>query len=154
MQSDIVAHRRDLRGAHLSRGLVKVLYAQRVLHRHRRYRAERVYAKQCAGADVGLNTRAPTGVRSGDRQHPQWRRTRRRQRKETHWASGRYPRLPCSANSTAFPAMAAAMASSLSSPCLAAYSRTSWVIRIEQNFGPHIEQKWAVLAGSAGSVSS
>jgi hypothetical protein len=28
------------------------------------------------------------------------------------------------------------------------------VIRIEQNFGPHIEQTWAVLAGSAGSVSS
>ena len=27
-------------------------------------------------------------------------------------------------------------------------------MRIEQNFGPHIEQKCAVLAGSAGSVSS
>ena len=27
-------------------------------------------------------------------------------------------------------------------------------MRIEQNLGPHIEQKWAVLAGSAGSVSS
>ena len=36
----------------------------------------------------------------------------------------------------------------------AAYSRTSWVIFIEQNFGPHIEQKWATLAPSAGSVSS
>ena len=33
-------------------------------------------------------------------------------------------------------------------------SRMSWLIRMEQNFGPHIEQKWAVLAGSAGSVSS
>src|SRR5437899_139161 len=27
-------------------------------------------------------------------------------------------------------------------------------IRMEQNFGPHIEQKWAVLAPSAGRVSS
>ena len=25
---------------------------------------------------------------------------------------------------------------------------------MEQNFGPHIEQKWAVLAGAAGRVSS
>ena len=31
---------------------------------------------------------------------------------------------------------------------LAAYSRTSWVIFIEQNFGPHIEQKCATLADS------
>jgi hypothetical protein len=38
--------------------------------------------------------------------------------------------------------------------CLAAKSRTSWVIFIEQNFGPHIEQNWAVLAPSAGSVWS
>jgi len=28
------------------------------------------------------------------------------------------------------------------------------VIFIEQNLGPHIEQKWAVLAPSAGSVWS
>ena len=33
-------------------------------------------------------------------------------------------------------------------------SRMSWLMRIEQNFGPHIEQKCAVLAGSAGRVSS
>ena len=32
--------------------------------------------------------------------------------------------------------------------------RTSWVIFIEQNLGPHIEQKWATLAESLGSVSS
>ena len=25
---------------------------------------------------------------------------------------------------------------------------------MEQNFGPHMEQKWAVLAGSCGSVAS
>ena len=30
----------------------------------------------------------------------------------------------------------------------------SWEMRMEQNLGPHIEQKWAVLAGSAGRVSS
>ncbi|MFB7380954.1 hypothetical protein, partial [Kitasatospora purpeofusca] len=28
-----------------------------------------------------------------------------------------------------------------------------WEIFIEQNFGPHMEQKWAVFAGSAGRVS-
>jgi hypothetical protein len=33
-------------------------------------------------------------------------------------------------------------------------ARSSWLIFIEQNFGPHIEQKWAVLAGAAGNVSS
>ena len=31
---------------------------------------------------------------------------------------------------------------------------TPWLIRIEQNFGPHIEQKCAPLALSFGSVSS
>src|SRR3954471_24196317 len=35
-----------------------------------------------------------------------------------------------------------------------ANSLTSWVIFIEQNLGPHIEQKWAVLAPSAGRVKS
>ncbi len=38
--------------------------------------------------------------------------------------------------------------------CFAAKSRTSCVIFIEQNFGPHIEQKCAVLAPSAGRVWS
>ena len=40
--------------------------------------------------------------------------------------------------------------------CIAASanSRMSWVIFMEQNFGPHIEQKWATLAPSAGSDSS
>jgi hypothetical protein len=33
-----------------------------------------------------------------------------------------------------------------------ANSRTSWLIFIEQNFGPHMLQKCAVLAPSAGSV--
>src|SRR5260221_138090 len=33
-----------------------------------------------------------------------------------------------------------------------ACSRTSWVIFIEQNFGPHIEQECASLAPSAGRV--
>jgi hypothetical protein len=32
--------------------------------------------------------------------------------------------------------------------------RTWLVISIEQNFGPHIEQKCATFAPSAGSVSS
>jgi hypothetical protein len=35
--------------------------------------------------------------------------------------------------------------------CLAAKFLTSCVIFIEQNLGPHIEQKWAVLAPSAGT---
>src|SRR4051812_17518438 len=33
--------------------------------------------------------------------------------------------------------------------CLAAKSLTSWVIFIEQNLGPHMEQKCAVFAPSA-----
>ena len=37
---------------------------------------------------------------------------------------------------------------------LAAYSRTSAVIFIEQNFGPHMEQKWATLWASFGRVAS
>src|SRR6266446_829557 len=37
---------------------------------------------------------------------------------------------------------------------LFAYSRISWVICIEQNLGPHIEQKCASLAPSAGKVWS
>ncbi len=35
-----------------------------------------------------------------------------------------------------------------------ANSRTSWVIFMEQKLGPHIEQKWASFAPSAGRVSS
>jgi hypothetical protein len=35
-----------------------------------------------------------------------------------------------------------------------AASRTSCEIFIEQNFGPHMEQKCAILAPSAGRVSS
>jgi hypothetical protein len=38
--------------------------------------------------------------------------------------------------------------------CLLAKARTSWLICIEQNLGPHIEQKCAVLAPSAGKVWS
>lgn len=41
-----------------------------------------------------------------------------------------------------------------STPFSSAYFRTSAVIFIEQNVGPHIEQKCAVFAPSAGSVSS
>ena len=29
-----------------------------------------------------------------------------------------------------------------------------WLMAMEQNFGPHIEQKCAIFAGSAGKVSS
>src|SRR5206468_4036013 len=46
------------------------------------------------------------------------------------------------------------MASTVDRLCSSAYFRTSWVNFMEQNFGPHMEQKWAVFAGSAGSVSS
>ena len=37
---------------------------------------------------------------------------------------------------------------------LRAYSRTCWVISMLQNFGPHMEQKCATFAPSAGSVAS
>ena len=60
---------------------------------------------------------------------------------------------PCrrtSENSADFSAMPASMASTVDSPCSSAYLRTSCVIRIEQNFGPHIEQKCAVFAGLGG----
>jgi hypothetical protein len=30
----------------------------------------------------------------------------------------------------------------------------SWLMFMEQNLGPHMEQKWAVLAGSWGRVAS
>src|SRR5687767_15246791 len=55
--------------------------------------------------------------------------------------------MPASASS-------AAMNASASAFCFAANSLTSWVIFIEQNLGPHIEQKCAVLAPSAGRVWS
>src|SRR5436190_23673952 len=57
-------------------------------------------------------------------------------------------------NSVDFSFMPSSIATSSETPWASAYSRTSWLIRIEQNLGPHMEQKWAVLAGSAGSVSS
>ena len=43
---------------------------------------------------------------------------------------------------------------SSASPWVLAYSRTSCVIFIEQKCGPHMEQKCATLAPSAGRVSS
>ena len=36
----------------------------------------------------------------------------------------------------------------------AAASRMSWLIFMLQNFGPHMEQKWAVLWASLGRVAS
>ena len=39
-------------------------------------------------------------------------------------------------------------------PSLRASARTSCEMRIEQNFGPHIEQKCASLCPSFGSVAS
>ena len=39
-------------------------------------------------------------------------------------------------------------------PSFCASALMSWLIRIEQNFGPHIEQKCAVLCASFGKVSS
>jgi hypothetical protein len=41
-----------------------------------------------------------------------------------------------------------------SSAPAAAMSRISWEIFIEQYFGPHMLQKWALLKVSWGSVSS
>lgn len=34
------------------------------------------------------------------------------------------------------------------------FLRMFWLMAMEQNFGPHIEQKCAIFAGSAGKVSS
>jgi hypothetical protein len=65
-----------------------------------------------------------------------------------------YTSPPAAANSTDFSFMPSSSASSAATPCSAAYARTCSVMAIEQNLGPHIEQKWAVLAGSAGSVAS
>ena len=50
--------------------------------------------------------------------------------------------------------MPSSTAHGLVMPCCAAYSRTSCVIFIEQNFGPHMEQKCATLLLSLGRVSS
>ena len=41
-----------------------------------------------------------------------------------------------------------------SRPLCRAYSRSCWVISMEQKRGPHMEQKWAILAPVAGRVSS
>ena len=57
--------------------------------------------------------------------------------------SSTYISLPPSLNSLAFSCIPACAA-----------SRMSAEIFIEQNFGPHMEQKCATLAPSAGSVSS
>ncbi len=46
------------------------------------------------------------------------------------------------------------MASSTPRPWSAAKLRTWWLICIEQNLGPHMEQKWAVLAAGAGRAWS
>src|SRR4051812_49894240 len=43
-----------------------------------------------------------------------------------------------------------ALAAAAFSSCIRAKSLTSCVIFIEQNLGPHMLQKWAVLAPSAG----
>ena len=45
------------------------------------------------------------------------------------------------------------MASATDTPSCSAASRNCCVISMLQNFGPHIEQKCATLAPSAGSVS-
>ena len=50
--------------------------------------------------------------------------------------------------------MAASIASVLVRPFCCAYVRTSAEIRMEQNFGSHIEQKWAVFAAGTRRVSS
>ena len=45
-------------------------------------------------------------------------------------------------------------ATSVSTRCERAYSRSCCVISMLQNFGPHMEQKCATFAPSAGSVAS
>lgn len=64
----------------------------------------------------------------------------------------KYPYRKITAKPTC--SMPTARASSTPYPCSLAYSRTSSVIFMEQNLGPHMEQKCAVLPPSAGSVSS
>src|SRR5207247_9489065 len=75
-------------------------------------------------------------------------------RSATHSASGRYTFASCALKVSDISANPASIASVEVRPLSSAYARLSAVIRIEQNFGPHIEQKCAVFAGSAGSVSS
>src|SRR5262249_54128389 len=60
--------------------------------------------------------------------------------------------VSCSLNSAAFSFSPASTACSTPTPCALAKSRICWVISMLQNFGPHIEQKCASLAPSAGSI--
>src|SRR5690606_14476154 len=99
------------------------------------------------------------GARVGDRGHhhrPCVVQARLRAWRARQSAIGRYTRLPLAANSFDFWSMPSAISSAdaPSAPASPNRSVMLWLIFIEQNFGPHIEQKWAVLAGSAGSVSS
>src|SRR6266581_4521485 len=58
---------------------------------------------------------------------------------------------PAFVNSVAFCFSPSSIASASVSPCSAANFRTSSVIFMEQKCGPHMEQKYAVLAPSAGN---
>src|SRR4029450_10167271 len=76
------------------------------------------------------------------------------------FSASRYTLEPISLNFWLIAAMPSSMVPDTHIPTLAgsfsvaAYSRPSCVIFIEQNFGPHIEQKWATLWASLGRVSS
>ena len=66
---------------------------------------------------------------------------------------------PCSRKRSLISCMPAAMvcasATSFSyASALPNFLRMFWLMAMEQNFGPHIEQKCAIFAGSAGKVSS
>ena len=63
-------------------------------------------------------------------------------------------RLPEALNSLAFSFRPSWITSFDSPSSVLAYSRTSWVIFMEQKCGPHMEQKWATLCASFGNVWS
>lgn len=71
-------------------------------------------------------------------------------------AKGRYTRLPLAANSLDFSSIPASTSSAEAEVARsgANCSVMLLLIFIEQNLGPHIEQKCAVFAGSAYRVSS
>lgn len=70
------------------------------------------------------------------------------------YCAGWYTSAPFSLNTSDISCMPLSIASSSSTLCCCAYSLSSCVMLMEQNLGPHMEQKWAVLAGSWGRVAS
>ena len=143
---NIVEHRIDLIGEDRRFGVLNGTHAGGVLRGERGDGAHAEYAVGQHGLQIGLNACAAGGIRSGDGEY-------RLQCRVFHscllgvWFS-------------AFSLLAVAQscrASATSLSCAAAspnFLRMFCEMAMEQNFGPHMEQKCAIFAGSAGSVSS